>query len=60
MEIQDVPPGCQEIPGYVVPVYSMDTPAWLTLDGDVTRVWQERGVWPTSAAARDAIDKFCR
>lgn len=60
MEVQDVPTGCQEIPGFIIPVHTADTPAWLTMDGCVTRVWRERGVWATVKAARKAIDDFCR
>lgn len=60
MEVKDVPAGCQEMPGFIIPVHSMDTPAWLTLDGQVTRIWQERGIWDTVAEAREAITKFCR
>lgn len=59
-DVEDVPPGCMEIPGYIIPVHSMDTPAWLKQDGAVTRVWAERGVWPTAAAARESIGEFCR
>lgn len=59
MEIQDVPPGCMEIPGFIIPIHS-DPPAWLTLEGNVTHLWQERGVWETPELANEAINKFCR
>lgn len=50
----DPPPGCQEIPGFILQVKD----GWVTQDGQFTTVFSERGVWPTQAeaeAARDAL-----
>lgn len=50
------PPGCQEIPGYIVQVGNR---AWLTQGGQLTR-WRRRGVWPTLEEADAAREKFCQ
>ena len=55
-EILGVPPGCQEIPGYILAVF--DGKAWITQDGHVTDKWEERGIWPTQAAADEAMQMF--
>lgn len=47
------PEGCQEIPGYIVDLF--EGSAWLTKDLQVTKVWSERGVWPTQAEAHAAM-----
>jgi hypothetical protein len=54
--IRDVPEGCQEIPGFILDVF--EGSAWLRIDGTVTDNWGERGVWPTEASARAALDQF--
>lgn len=59
MKIQDVPEGCQEIPGFILPISNLEKPAWLTQDGKVTYVWNERGVWHTEKEAKEAINDFC-
>jgi hypothetical protein len=50
----DPPPGCQEIPGFVLVVNG----GWVTHDGQFTTVFFERGVWPTQAEAEAARDAF--
>lgn len=49
----DVPAGCQELPGYILDVF--DGSAWITQDGQVTDKWQERGIWPTREAAAEMM-----
>jgi hypothetical protein len=49
---------CQPAPGYIVPVRVAGPKAWLTQEGTVTCDWQQRGIWPTEKAAREAIEKF--
>lgn len=51
-----IPPGCAPAPGYILTVF--DGAAWLKQDGTVTRVWAERGVWPTEHEAAVALDQF--
>lgn len=31
---------------------------WVTQDGKVTREWSRRGLWPTEAAAREALERM--
>ena len=50
----DPPPGCQEIPGFVLVVNG----GWVTQSGQFTTVFSERGVWPTQEAAEAARDVF--
>ena len=52
----DHPPGCQEVPGFVVETRVRDQ--WLTLSGGITDDWRLRGVWPTQEAAEAARDAF--
>lgn len=51
-----IPPGCASAPGYILTVF--DGAAWLKQDGTVTRVWAERGVWPSEHEAAVALDQF--
>ena len=51
------PPGCQEIPGFIVKV---GTAAWLTIEGLPTSAWHARGIWPTLEEADAAREKFCQ
>lgn len=51
-----VPEGCEPIPGYIVEC--RNGTGWLTKDGSVTQVWQERGVWATPELAADAAERF--
>jgi hypothetical protein len=60
LPVDPAPPGCLELPGFIVPIHSKDDPAWLTLYGAVTHVWSERGNWETAELAYEAISKFCR
>ena len=53
--IRGVPPGCQEIPGYILDVF--DGSAWITQDGKVTDKWHERGIWPTPEAAAEMMQR---
>lgn len=48
----DPPPGCQEIPGFIVEL-GREGP-WLTQDGFLTSDWKRRGVWETAEAAETA------
>jgi hypothetical protein len=50
----DPPPGCQEVPGFILKVKD----GWVTHDGQFTTVFAERGVWPTQAEAEAARDTF--
>jgi len=50
----DPPPGCQEIPGFILKVKD----GWVTQAGQFTMVFSERGVWPTQEAAEAARDAF--
>ena len=52
------PTGCMEIPGYILVVFPGKL--WLTQAGEVTEVWSERGIWPTEADAKIALEKFQR
>ena len=51
---QEPPQGCQEIPGYILPIRQG---GWLTQNLTVTHIWQHRGIWPTPEAAQAALDK---
>ena len=54
------PPGCVEIPGFIVPIQGYgDRPAWLTREGNVTHQWQLRGIWPTAELADAARERAC-
>jgi hypothetical protein len=50
------PPGCQEIPGFIVETRERDQ--WLTQSGGITDDWRMRGVWPTQSEAEAARDAF--
>lgn len=52
----DPPPGCQEIPGFILSVFGGR--GWFTQDGELTNDWNKRGVWPTQAEAEAARDAF--
>lgn len=41
------PPGCQEVPGFILTIPC----GWLKKDGTPTDKWTERGIWPTVEAA---------
>lgn len=53
---QEIPAGCQEIPGYILDVF--DGSARITQDGRVTDKWQERGIWPTPEAAAEMMQQL--
>lgn len=55
-EPKGVPPGCVEIPGFILDVF--DGSAWMTADGKVTDVFAERGIWPTQEEAAEAMKRF--
>ena len=57
IDVDPVPPGCQEIPGFILTVETGKV--WLTQDGEETTVWEKRGVWPTAQAADRARARFC-
>jgi len=57
IDVDPVPPGCQETGGFILTVESRKV--WLTLAGEETRYWAERGVWPTAQAADRARARFC-
>lgn len=52
--IQEPPPGCLEIPGFIL----THPQGWLTQDGEVTSDWNRRGVWATAEEAREARERF--
>jgi hypothetical protein len=58
MNPKEPPKGCMEIPGYICEV--VEGSAWLTKDGKLTTVWQERGVWNTPEEAQKAAEKAMR
>lgn len=58
IQVADVPPGCQPIPGYILELEGQGK--WFTQDGRITEVWSERGVWPTPAAAAKARRQFLK
>ena len=57
IDIDPVPHGFQETTGFILTVETGKV--WLTLDGDETRDWTKRGVWPTAAKADRARARFC-
>jgi len=56
MTILDPPNECQEIPGYIL-VITPDK-EWLMQTGQVTTVWEQRGVWATAEEAEKARVAF--
>jgi len=54
--MQEVPEGCQEIPGVILIVETGKS--WLTATGEITEVWHERGVWATEEDANRFKDKL--
>lgn len=52
---QEPPPGCQEIPGFIL---TLKSGGWLTKEGFPTWIFEERGVWPTQEAAEEAMSAF--
>ena len=56
--IQEPPTGCVEIPGFILPLPVLKL--WFTQTGELTNIFQRRGVWPTVEAALDARDKFTK
>lgn len=56
MKPKEPPEGCQEIPGFILPLPCGKR--WYTKDGRITIHWRERGVWPTAEAARKAMCRF--
>ncbi len=52
----DPPPGCQEIPGFILVVFGGRV--WFTQDGELTNDWNKRGVWKTVQEAETAHATF--
>ena len=52
----DVPKNCMEIPGVILVIEPEK--AWLTQDGQVTEVWEERGIWPNEEEALKVVAMF--
>ena len=52
---QEPPDGCQEIPGYILP---LGDGRWLTKSGQWTRVWERRWVWATADDAQQTLAKM--
>lgn len=56
-QVAEPPKGCVGIPGFIVCI--AEGGPWLTQDGkSVTEHWLERGVWPTEAEARKALEAW--
>jgi hypothetical protein len=51
-----VPAGCETAPGWILEVAAHGP--WLKLDGSITDIWAERGVWLTVDDANAALDRF--
>lgn len=49
----EVPENCMEIPGVILVIEPEKY--WLTIDGYVTEVWEERGIWPNEEEAMKMV-----
>jgi len=52
----EVPKKCMETPGVILVIEPGK--AWLTIDGYVTEVWEERGIWPNEEEAMKVVAMF--
>jgi hypothetical protein len=51
-----VPAGCEPAPGWILE--AAEGGPWFKLDGTITAVWAERGVWPSISEAGIALHHF--